>query len=142
MHAASRSPQSWSKPLRSSRTLPRTRWSPTPCGAPSASSMDSAKPSRHATYGSATLIRDWLEQRLATETTSENRVVAVEGILALVAERGRSLRRAGRSLSNSSADDTLARRHAGGCGQFGDCVFHCFHYRCGSWFAEVAAACQ
>lgn len=34
------------------------------------------------------LMRDWLEQRLATESTSENKVVSVEDLLALVAERG------------------------------------------------------
>lgn len=43
----------------------------------------------------STLMRDWLEQHLATETTSESRVVAVEDILALIAERGRTSGRQG-----------------------------------------------
>lgn len=36
------------------------------------------------------LMRSWLEERLATEATGQNRVIAVDDLLALVAERGRS----------------------------------------------------
>lgn len=36
----------------------------------------------------SSLMRDWLEQRLATEATSESKVVSVDDLLALVAERG------------------------------------------------------
>lgn len=34
------------------------------------------------------LMRTWLEQRLATETAGQNKVISVDDILALVAERG------------------------------------------------------
>lgn len=35
------------------------------------------------------LMRTWLEERIATETAGQDRIIAVDDILALVAERGR-----------------------------------------------------